>query len=207
MLSGRVHIAKAPQASLTVKAPKKTLGRKLQSVLLAAVLVSLGATSAGAADFFDWLGEPTNPVPNPPPASPTDRYVTGPTLNDSTGAAVDGFLAAQQGAGRTLAVKVRAGTVLGAPSLALYNKYNIKYTFGDYEGVSAVPQATNLVAQIKASTVTGPNVIAGTSYVGNYQIAPLPADPTRPATPVISGNGSGSDGTAGPNPFYGTTEF
>src|SRR5712691_7434787 len=130
MLSGRVHIAKAPQASLTVKAPKKTLGRKRWGVGLAALLLSLGATSARATDFFDWLGEIPNPSPPP--------YVTAPTLNDSTAAAVDAFLAAQQAGGKTLAVKIRSGTILGAPSLAIYNKYNVTYTFGDYEGTFAV---------------------------------------------------------------------
>jgi hypothetical protein len=97
--------------------------------------------------------------------------------------------------------------LLGPASLALYNKYDIKFTFADYEGVGAVPSATTLMTQIKASTMTGPSITAGTSYVGNYQIAPFPADPTRPSPgPTISGNGSGTDGVAGPNPFFTTTD-
>src|SRR5437588_2579320 len=198
MLAGRVHIAKAEQASLTKKTPARILGRKRWAVALAAALMSLGGSSARAADFFDWLGE----IPNPNPAP----YVTAPTLNDTTAPAVSAYFAAHPG--DVHAVKIRAGTVLGGPSLGVYNTYNVKYTFADYEGAAAATEATALVNQIKASTVTGPNVIGGSSYIGNYQIAPFPNDPTRPSPlPTNSGNGSGTEGTIGPNPFWTTTDF
>jgi len=162
----------------------------------------MGTVSARAVDFFDWLGETTNPVPAP--------YVTAPTLNNANAASVAAFLAAREAAGQPTAVKIRNEVNLGgagpndlstANFNLIFNNHNVKYVFADYEGPTTIAQTTALVTALKASTATGPSILTNNSFVGNYQIAPLPAAPTRPsAGPTPSGNSPA-------NPFFSITDF
>jgi hypothetical protein len=167
---------------------------KRWALVLAAALAGVGTFSARAVDFFDWLGE-TN-APNTAP------YVTAPTLNDSTAAAVKAFLVAEP-AGTALAVKVRAGTTLSAATINLIfndSQHPIKYTFADYEGPTAVAQTNTLVTQI-AGTATGAQIALGNAFIGNYDIAPVPSDPTHPASASrLAGNSSAQ-------PFFTSTDF
>jgi hypothetical protein len=164
------------------------------AIVLAAALAGVGTFSARAVDFFDWLGETATPNTTP--------YITAPTLNDSTALAVKAFLLAEP-AGTALAVKVRNGVTLSPATISLiYNDaaHPIKYTFADYESATAVAQTAALVSQI-APTATGAQMAVGNAFVGNYDIAPMPSDPTHPASVTrVAGNSNAQ-------PFFTVTDF
>jgi hypothetical protein len=164
----------------------------------ACAFVGMGVQAVHADDYFDWLAEGFN---GNVPTSP--NYITTPGLNDSNVAQVVAWLTTQQGLGKALAVKVRAGVTLSPTTIAaVYGHFDIKYTFADYEGPTTVAMLSALVTQIKGSTVTGPAFNAGTAFVGNYAIAPIPSDPTHPTT--------GTTYTAGNSPvesYSNITDF
>jgi hypothetical protein len=94
-------------------------------------------------------------------------------LRNDNVAAVDQFLATQP----IKALKIDTN-ISPANLSAIYNKYNINYTFLDYESASATTTIANVVNQIKASTATGPAFMANQSYVSNFAFAPVYSDPT-----------------------------
>lgn len=172
---------------------KKTSIRKRLAVALAAAVLCIGSVRVQAADFFQW-GSPSGSA-SPP-------YINAPMLTDATVVQVMAVLAAQQSSGGVLAVQVPAGTSLSPTTInTVFNTYNVKYVFADYEGPNAITQTTTLVNQIKGTTMTGPSFTAGTSYIGNYNLGPIASDPTTPGTTTYnSGNSSA-------NPFPTATDF
>jgi len=102
-------------------------------------------------------------------------------LRDDNVAAVDQFLSQQP----VKAVKIDT-PVSPATISAIYNKYNINFTFADYEGAGAGSNLANLVSQIKASTVTGPAFMTNSSYVSNFAYAPIYSDPTAASPGAVN---------------------
>lgn len=158
----------------------------------ACALIGMGVQKAQAqqTSYFDWLAEGDN---GNVPTSP--GYITTPTLSDATESEVFAYLAAQKALGQPLALKIRAGTPLGSGLSAttisdIYNAYDIQYTFLDYEGTTAESETAAVVTAIKSSTMTGPAFTAGTAFIGNYAIATIPTDPSKPTTGTtyVSGN-------------------
>jgi hypothetical protein len=111
-------------------------------------------------------------------------------LSDDNVAMVDQFLAGQA----IKAVKI-AQDVSPATISAIYNKYNVNYTFADFETLDAATKTANLVSQIKASQATGPAFSANQSYVSNFAFTPSYFDNTSP-TPT---SGYASYASAGVN--------
>jgi hypothetical protein len=169
------------------------MGKRWAMALAAAVLGVGTITTTAHADFFDWMGDVSNPN--------TGSFVTAATLTNANVASVDAFLTTQASQGKVLAVKVPAGVTLSASTInTIFNGHNVKYVFIDYEGSTSVNDTTNLVNAIKP-TATGSSIAAGTSFIGNYGLAPMPTDPTQPAgTTYKSGNSAA-------NPFTGLTDF
>jgi hypothetical protein len=156
-------------------------GRKRWAVAAAAAFLSLGTVgSAKATDFFDWLAEGTNGI-NPT----TPGFVSAPSLSDGTASQVHAFLVQQKAMGNPLAVKIRSGVTLSSATVAtIFNDSGlgpIKYIFDDQEGVGTIPAVQNLRSQLQAfGTVTYNQLAAGNAYLGNFAIAPINSDPTRP---------------------------
>ena len=116
-------------------------------------------------------------------------------LRDDNVAEVDAFLAGQSVRAVKIPLDVSPATIA-----AIYNKYNVKYTFADYESVDAVSRVANLVSQIKASTATGPAFTANQSFVSNFAFAPIYSDSTAsaPAAGAAEYFASGVNMTADP---------
>ena len=168
----------------------KVSGRKRWGVALAAAVLAIGSVNVRADDFFQWAN-PAVPAP----------YIKAPQLTDASLPTVLAYLASAP-PGTTLAVQVPNGATLSQSTInAVFNNYNIKYVFADYEGPTAIPQTTTLVNQVAASTVTGPSFAANKSFVGNYFLGPITVDTTAPAgTTYNSGNSP-------VNPFPTATDF
>jgi hypothetical protein len=101
----------------------------------------------------------------------------GAFLTDSNVAQVDAFLAAQGDGPKVVKV---VGALSPSTVSAIYGKYQIDYTFADFEGPDAVAATRSLVSQIKGSAVTGPAFSANQAFVGNYELSPAISDPTGP---------------------------
>jgi hypothetical protein len=139
---------------------------------VAAAVALLAASSAGAQTLFDWGADPLTG-----PATPAN-FTPAPFLKETpnNAAAVSSYLAGQP----IKAVKVYQPLSPLTVS-TVYGANNVKYTFADYEGAAAMANTTALANQIRTSAGTGPAVIANQSFVGNYGLAPIFSDPTRPA--------------------------
>ena len=169
-------------------------GKTRWAAAIVAAALGLGTVSAQAIDFFDW-GAVNTPV--------NSAYVQTPPLSDANASDIAAFLASQQAAGKTTAVQVRAGVTLSAGTINLiFNNPSVpvKYVFSDYEGPTSAAQTTTLVSQL-APTNFGTRQAAGTSFIGNYGLAPIPSDPTqRPGPTFTSGNSSA-------NPYLNAVDF
>lgn len=172
--------------------------KRWASAIVAAALAVGTVSSVKADDFFDW-GAVNTPV--------NSAYVQTPPLSDANVADIAAFLAAQQAAGKTTAVQVRAGVILSASTInTIFNNaaVPVKYVFADYEGsqpiTGAIPGTTNLVTQL-AGTNFGARKLAGTSFIGNYALAPIPLDPTQHATSTFFAGNSPT------NPYATATDF
>jgi hypothetical protein len=115
------------------------------------------------------------------PGSPSSGITPSIFLRDDNVAAVDQFLSAQP----IKAVKIDT-PISPATVSAIYDKYNINFTFADYETADATSNLATLVNQIKASVATGPAYMTNSSYVSNFAFAPIYSDPTSPA--AVSGH-------------------
>ncbi len=149
----------------------------------AAMLLGLGAAPARAENFF-WLDQRGS---TSGPGITSSIFLT----NDNV-ATVDAFLSGQ-------AVKaVKIETPLSQQTVnAIFNKYNIDYTFLDYEGANAVAQVTATVQQIRSTGLTGTALAAGRSYVSNFAFSPAGMDPSKPAG--LTGIGSAGFAATGLN--------
>jgi hypothetical protein len=186
--SERAMINGASTGTRDTRANRSGKAKRWALVLAAAAFLGLGVSSARADAFFDWLAE-GSVNGNVPPAP----YIAAPTLSDATVASgqLQAYLNAQKAAGQPLAVKIRGETPVSPATLsAIYNAYNITYTFADYEGGSAVAQSAALTTLIKGSTGTGNAFLNNTAWVSNFAMAPVPNDSTHPGgfTTYKSGN-------------------
>jgi len=138
----------------------------------AAVLALLFSTAGARAGGFSWGDDGTSVTPGITPSI---------FLRNDNVAAVDQFLS-----GQTIkAVKIDTD-VTPANLAAIYNKYNVNYTFADYETADSATKVAALVNQIKGSTGTGAAFLANQSYVSNFAFAPVYTDPTA------AGSGQGT---------------
>jgi hypothetical protein len=137
--------------------------RKGSKLIGAAVAATLGsaALAAPSTDFFLW---------NSTPAMPSTPYsAAAPDLNNTNYVQVGSYLSSLP-AGATMAVSVN--TPLTAPgAIELFRKYPIKYVFGDYEQGAVLTQVRTLATSLPNNSQV---------RVGNYGLAPLPTDPTKP---------------------------
>jgi hypothetical protein len=157
----------------------RIFGKKRLAIAAAAAFLSLGTVGhARAADFFDWLAEGTNGN-NPT----TPGFVAAPSLSDGTATTVKTFLVQQKALGNPLAVKIRTGVTLSASTINLiFNDGSlgpIKYIFDDQEGAGTIPAVQALRTQLNGTT-TGNAIVAGNAFLGNFAVAPINSDPTRP---------------------------
>jgi len=138
------------------------------------------ASQASSQQLFDWGSDPiTGPVP---PAN----YTPAPFLKEgpSNGAAVASYLAGQP----VKALKIDAKNFPSPATIQqVFGTQNVKYTFVDYEGPNAVASFSALAAQIKASAGTGPSAssVPPTSYIGNFDLAPIVSDPSRASGVIV----------------------
>jgi hypothetical protein len=190
--------AQAQDGRTTLTLMKKTSIRKRLAVALAAAVLCVGSARVQAADFFQWGN----------PAGTTTPYSLAPQLTDATANAVVASFNAQLAANPSaiLAVQVPAGTTLSPATInQVFNNYNVKYIFADYEGPNAITQTTTLVNQIAAvPTHTGPSFAAGTSFIGNYNLGPIASDPTTPGGSTYTSGNSNANPFPGPNDFRNT---
>lgn len=159
-------------------------GRLAKCLVIGAALAAFGvAGSARAAtpqpQFFDWSVPTESGGPN---------YTPAPFLNDSNFASVDAFLAARAAnPSNLLAVKV-VSPITSAGAKAIFNKYKINYVFADFEDGNAFNRTQALATLVKGSSKSGG------AFIGNFSMAPLNSDPTRPplpgTTPIASGKHS-----------------
>ncbi len=156
----------------------RKISRGLRIVALAAAscMVSL---SAKADNLFDWNSDP---LTGPPLSIPS--FTPAPFLNNGNAAAVSSYLAGQP----NKALKVRNEVVPTVGTVnTVYGPNNVKFSFLDYEGGTAIGRTTSLVSAIKLSAGTGPSILNNTSYVGNFDLYPVTNDPTRPTTVIDTG--------------------
>jgi len=110
-------------------------------------------------------------------------------LTDSNAAAVDAFLAARAAnPSNLLAVKVTT-PLTSAAAKNIFSKYKINYVFADFEDGNALSNTQALATIVKASSKSG------SAFIGDFSMAPLNSDPTRPGslpplTPTASGGHS-----------------
>ena len=114
------------------------------------------------------------------------------------------------GGGGNLSVQIPSYTDLSNPAVvsnlqAIFQAFDVKYVFSDFEGTNTVSDTTTLVNLIKAQSYSGTSYTTrmgnGTTRVGNFGIASIPNDTTRPLGPnYVSGN-------SGTNPFANSTDF
>jgi len=162
--------------------PKRRVGPLAGGLCLGLVLsiAGAGSTAQAATQFFDWSVPAESGGPN---------YTPAPFLDDTNFAAVDAFLAARaSNPANLLAVKV-VTPLKSAGAKAIFNKYKINYVFADFEAANALTNTQTLATTVKASTKSG------AAFIGNFSMAPLNNDPTRPSglgstTPVASGKHS-----------------
>jgi hypothetical protein len=136
-----------------------------------------GAVSASADQLFDFTHDPLDPAKANPPL--VAGYTPAPFLTNSNGAAVGTYLSSQP----VKAVKIQIAPVVGG---TLYSDPNTrpKYTFMDFEGPTAPTLAGTQRNAI--NTASGGAVAANQIFVGNFNIYPVPSDPTRPSPAVVT---------------------
>jgi hypothetical protein len=157
---------------------------RIRKGLRAAAIAACGAFAgvSSADELFDFTHDPLNPATlNPPLVS---GYTPAPFLRDDNAAQVSSYLAGQT----VKAVKVDINPLALSPAAVttVHGANNVRYTFLDYEGPTAITRTTATVAQIRASAMTGPAVNANTSWVGNFNLYPVPNDPTRPGGTITT---------------------
>jgi len=154
----------------------QSIGRVKKGARAAAVIAALFAGHAASADnLFDFTHDPIDPARNSPPL--VAGFTPAPFLRNDNAAVVGPYLSTQT----VKAVKIELVPVTG-PSLALYGPAGTrpKYTFMDFEGPTAPAVAGTQRNAI--NTTSGGQVASNQIYVGNFNIYPVPNDPTRPAT-------------------------
>jgi len=163
MLSRTNHAANAVKGDSTNRP-----GAKKRIMMLAVAAAMWGG--AAQADNFYWGDHGTSPAA---PGITPSIYLTDQNVAD-----VDAFLA-KQGNGPK-AIKIESPLSQSTVN-AIFNKYNVNYTFLDYEGSNVTSRTLATVTQIKASTLTGAAIAANKSYVSNFTYSPAALDPSSPA--------------------------
>jgi len=140
---------------------------------VAAAVALFAAAGANAQNLFDWG---TDPITGP--AVPAN-FTPAPFLREvpNNAATVSTYLGTQP----IKSVKVFQNL---SPSTVgqIFGTHNVKYTFADYEGAAALAQTGVLANQVRTSAGSGPFVNTNQSYVGNFGLAPIVSDPTRPVS-------------------------
>jgi hypothetical protein len=163
-----------------INVPLKRRVLKGFRALTAAVSLAC-ATGAGAQQLFDWGSDPLTG-----PAVPAN-FVPAPFLKDNgatnNASAVAGFLDAQA----NKAVKVdNLQTLTPGTITTVFGPRVVKHTFVDYEGPTGLSRFTTLAGQVRATGQTGAAINTNTAYIGNFDLAPIVGDPTRPGGAVTS---------------------
>lgn len=146
---------------------------KSLKAVAAAAAISFAA-NASADQLFDFTHDPIDPAKNVPAL--IGGYTPAPFLNDGNAGAVGAFLGGQGVKAVKVSNPLLPGTVNGVYTPAGTRP---KYTFGEFEGPTAIGNVTTLRTQINTATAGG--VTANTTYVGNFNVYPALTDPTRPA--------------------------
>jgi len=125
------------------------------------------AQAVPGSGFFDWNTN-TNPTPNA-------NFTAAPFLSNSNAAQVAQVLA-NSPSNRPLAVKV-VEPLSSSASLNIFNQFNIKYVFCDFEDTTAVGNTRAIADAVLNSTKSKG------AYVGNFNFYPQSSnDTTRPGT-------------------------
>ena len=152
---------------------------------MAVVAALFAGYTASADNLFDFTHDPIDPARNNPPL--VAGFTPAPFLRDTNSAAVGTFLAGQPGTigPGAKAVKIQVAPVV-AGGLNLYGNANTrpKYTFMDFEGPTAPAIAGTQRNGI--NTASGGLVASNQIFVGNFNIYPVPNDPTRPSPAVVT---------------------
>jgi hypothetical protein len=134
---------------------------------------ALIASGASADQLFDFTHDPLDPAKNTPALN--GAFTPAPFLTNTNSAAVGTYLSGQP----VKAVKVQLAPVTGG---TLYGDPNTrpKYTFLDFEGPTSTANTT--AQRNTINTASGGMVATNQIFVGNFNMYPVPSDPTRPAT-------------------------
>lgn len=117
--------------------------------------------------FFDW--------DLPGIAGAPSSFTPSPFLNNNNAASVAAQLSAAQSQGKTLAVKV-VEPLTNTAARNIFNQFNIKYVFCDFEEVDAVGR-TRAIADLVLNSSRSSN-----AFIGNFNFYPkIAQDSTRPA--------------------------
>jgi hypothetical protein len=121
--------------------------------------------------FFDY-GIPDTGKPGQPGFAPAPFLDNNP----ASAASVSAILASRQAAGLLLAVKVRE-PLTDPAAVAVFNNFQVKYVFADFETASRVGFTRALADRVLASSMSQG------AFVGNFNFYPnASVDPTRPAS-------------------------
>ncbi len=141
----------------------------------AAMFLAISGAAAAAngqavpsSGFFAWGQLPAG-------ANPSDDYTEAPILTNSNAAQVEARLAADQAAGRTLAVIV-IEPLTSAASRRVFDNFAVRYVFNDFEDGSRVGNSRAVADLVLRSTQSR------TAFVGNFNHYPKAGqDNTRPS--------------------------
>jgi hypothetical protein len=161
----------------TVRNTNTTARAKKYFRVAAWALSIAGASSASADQLFDFTHDPLDPAKSSPPL--VAGFTPAPFLTNTNSTQVGTYLAGQP----VKAVKVQIAPVTGG---TLYSDPNTrpKYTFLDFEGPTAPAQVATQRNTI--NTASGGMVASNQIYVGNFNMYPVPSDPTRPSPAVVT---------------------
>ena len=151
---------------------------------------------AAEGPFLDWQ-PPGTISPNQ-----NDSYTPAPFLYDGNVSQVQAILAAQQAAGKTLAVKINV-PISSTTAQAIFNNYAVQYVFADLESASNVTDTANLVNQVQSSTKSS------AAFVGNYAYNTFANDPTTTSGGGVSIDSFRQSGSTMVNPslYPGAPDF
>jgi len=126
-------------------------------------------------DYHDNNGNPYAVAGSAGSSIPGD-FTASPFLTDASAAQVTAYLNAAAAANIPLAVKIPTNYVItpGSAAANVFNQFNVKYVFADYEGANAVSQTASLVNMIKTQSGTK----SANANIGNYYFATVTNDPS-----------------------------
>ncbi|HZL38087.1 MAG TPA: PEP-CTERM sorting domain-containing protein [Tepidisphaeraceae bacterium] len=142
---------------------------RLTQAIAAAVVATVGLSGlAQAGDGpFDW-SIPSDTAPG---------YTPAPFLTDANASSVASFFNSELASNPNAVLAVKVNQPLTGAGLQVFNNFNVKYVFADYEGSTAVSFTRALADNVKASSKSP------SAFISNFNLYSVPNDPTRTGSP------------------------